>query len=288
MNAAAARFMCVSTYAVLGRFQRMETGSTPVGALQGARGQGWPLGRVELKVLDLKGAADFYERFGLTRIEGDSQTATFGTGGTALLRLKALDDGRARPRRGTAGLYHFAILLPSEQELGGFLRRTLEERLPLTGTADHYVSQALYYDDPEGNGIEVYADRPRNEWRYPNGRLNIGTDHLDFERLLRIAAAPQMKFSVGTVLGHMHLNVSDLDRSQALYESLGMDLMGEVGGVMRFMSWDGYHHHLGINLLAGRGAAPVEPDVAGLESFEVRRVQGGLCDPDGIKISSAA
>jgi catechol 2,3-dioxygenase len=286
-SAAAARFMCVSTYALAGNFQEMGTDSSQAGAVQGALGQGWPLGAVELKVLDLKGAADFYERFGLTRIEGDSRAAILGSGGTPLLRLRALDGGRARPRH-TAGLYHFAILLPSEQELGGFLKRALEERLPLTGTADHYVSQALYFDDPEGNGIEVYADRTRNEWQYPNGHLKIGTDHLDFERLLGIAVAAHKEFSEGTVLGHMHLNVGDLDRSQAFYESLGMALMGEVGGVMRFMSWDGYHHHLGINLLAGRDAAPVEPDVAGVESFEVRRTQGGLTDPDGIQISPAA
>src|SRR3984893_7621279 len=206
----------------------------------------WPLGSLELKVLDLEREVGFYERFGLTRIDDGAGTATLGAGGSALLRLKALEGGRDRSR-GTAGLFSFSILLPGEEKLGGFLKRTLEERLPLTGTADHYVSQALYFDDPEGNGIEVYADRPRGEWQFPNGHLNIGTDQLDFERLLRIADAPRPKFSDETVLGHMHLNVADLDRSQHFYESLGMDLMGEVGGMMRFMSWDGYHHHLGIN-----------------------------------------
>ena len=244
----------------------------------------WPLGSVELKVLDLAREVEFYERFGLTRLEDADGAATFGAGGAPLLRLKALPGGRERPRR-TAGLYHFAILLPREEELGGFLRRTLEQRLAMTGTADHFVSQALYFDDPEGNGIEVYADRPRSEWQYPNGRLNIGTDHLDFERLLRVAEKPQAKFSGGTVLGHMHLNVADLDRSQAYYESMGMELMAQAGHVMRFMSWDGYHHHLGINLLEGRGAAPVEPDVRGLHGFEVKRVEGERTDPDGIAIT---
>src|SRR5207245_10487420 len=143
------------------------------------------------------------------------------------------------PPSHTAGLYHFAILLPSEEELGGFLRRALEEKLPLTGTSDHLVSQALYFDDPEGNGIEVYADRPRSAWQYPNGRLKIGIEHLDFERLLRIAARPEKKFSAGTVLGHMHLNVGDLDASQAFYESLGMELMADAGHGTRFASWDG-------------------------------------------------
>ena len=247
----------------------------------------WPLGSVELKVLDLDREVDFYERFGLTVIGEQTGAATLGTGGSPLLRLKALSGGMERPRH-TAGLFHFAILLPSEEELGGFLKRSLEERLPLTGTADHFVSQALYFDDPEGNGIEVYADRPRSEWQYPNGRLNIGTDHLDFERLMRIAGAPAKKFSSGTVLGHMHLNVSDLDVSQAFYESMGMELTAEAGRVMRFMSWDGYHHHLGINLLEGRGAAPVEEAVRGLQGFEIRRLEGARRDPDGIALTPSA
>jgi catechol 2,3-dioxygenase len=244
----------------------------------------WPLGSVELKVLDLPREVEFYERFGLTRIDDGAGHVTLGAGGGPLLRLIALPEGKERPRH-TAGLYHFAILLPREEELGGFLRRSLEERLPLTGTADHFVSQALYFDDPEGNGIEVYADRPRSEWQYPNGRLNIGTDHLDFERLLRIADQPQQKFSSGTVLGHMHLNVSDLDSSQVFYESLGMELMAEAGHVMRFLSWDGYHHHLGINLLEGRGAVPVDAGVRGLQSFEVKRLEAARTDPNGIGVT---
>ncbi|MGH7760960.1 MAG: VOC family protein [Candidatus Dormibacteraceae bacterium] len=244
----------------------------------------WPLGLVELKVLDLEPEVDFYERFGLYRIGDGAGSATLGAGGRALLRLRALTGGRQRPRH-AAGLFHFAILLPREEELGGLLTRSLGERLPLTGTADHFVSQALYFDDPEGNGIEVYADRPRSEWQYPNGRLNIGTDHLDFERLLRIADQPQPKFSGETVLGHVHLNVSDLDSSQAFYESMGMELMAEAGQVMRFLSWDGYHHHLGINLLEGRGAAPVDPAVRGLHSFEVTRLAAARTDPNGIAVT---
>ena len=187
---------------------------------------------VELKVLDLERQAKFYEWFGLSRLNGDSGSATVGAGDVPILRLKSLKEGRERPGH-IAGLFHFAILLPHEDELGGFLRRSLEDRLPLTGTAEHYVSQALYFDDPEGNGIEVYADRPRSEWQYPGGRLRIGTDVLDYERLLRIAATPEKKFSDGTVLGHMHLNVGDLDRSQAFYESMGMELMADAGNVMR-------------------------------------------------------
>jgi catechol 2,3-dioxygenase len=245
----------------------------------------WPLGALELKVLDLAREVQFYEWFGLTRLSGDAGTATLGAGSKPLLRLRRLQGGRPRPPR-TAGLYHFAILLPREEELGGFLQRALDERLPLTGTADHFVSQALYFDDPEGNGIEVYADRPRSEWRYAGGRIDIGTDHLDFERLLRIADKPTAKFSPETVLGHMHLNVADLDRSQAFYESMGMELMAELGRMMRFMSWDGYHHHLGLNLLQGRGAAPVDAGMSGLASFEVARADSSATDPDGIEVAA--
>src|SRR5256714_5986869 len=248
-------------------------------------GSDWPLGAVELKVLDLDRQAAFYDTFGLDQIARDEQHADFGADGSTLLRLTALPGGRERPSH-TAGLFHFAILVPSEEELGGFLQRTLERRLPLTGTADHFVSQALYFDDPEGNGIEVYADRPRSEWQYPDGRLNIGTDHLDFERLLRVASPAEPKFSAGTVLGHMHLNVADLDVSQAFYESLGMELMAQAGHVMRFMSWDGYHHHLGINLLEGRGAAPGQKDVRGVRAFEIRRLRDEMTDPNGILLSS--
>jgi len=243
----------------------------------------WPLGSVELKVLELEREVAFYEWFGLSKLSGGVDEAVLGAHGLPLLHLRSLPGGQDRPRH-TAGLFHFAILLPGEEELGGFLRRSLEERLPLTGTADHYVSQALYFDDPEGNGIEVYADRPRSEWRYPEGRLNIGTDHLDFERLIRIASPPQPKFSAGTLMGHVHLNVSDLDASQAFYESMGMELMAEAGRIMRFMSWDGYHHHLGINLLEGRGAAAVRPEFRGIHAFEVRRIDGTRTDPNGILV----
>ena len=103
--------------------------------------------------------------------------------------------------------------------------------------------------------------------------------------MLRIAAPPQPKLPAGTVLGHVHLNVGDLDASQAFYESLGMELMAQAGHVMRFLSWDGYHHHLGINLLEGRDAAPVEPGVRGLRSFEIRRLDVARTDPNGILLT---
>jgi catechol 2,3-dioxygenase len=167
------------------------------------------------------------------------------------------------------------------------VRYSAEEKLPFVGAADHLVSEALYFEDPEGNQIEVYRDRPVDEWTWDGERVEMATLHLDLNRLASVAGPPWAGFPAGTVLGHMHLNVGDLDRSQAFYETLGMKLMADLGGFMRFMSWDDYHHHLGLNLAQGRGAAPVEPDVSGVESFTVRAAGGAperLVDPDGIAV----
>ncbi|HEV1998786.1 MAG TPA: hypothetical protein VGR61_11735, partial [Candidatus Dormibacteraeota bacterium] len=178
-------------------------------------------------------------------------------------------------------------LVPSEADLGAFVRYAATEKLPFVGAADHLVSEALYFEDPEGNQIEVYRDRPKGEWQWSNGLVEMATLHLDLNRLASVAGPQWRGFPDGTVLGHMHLNVADLDRSQAFYETLGMNVMADVGGFMRFMSWDNYHHHLGLNLAQGRGAAPVEPDVSGVDSFSMRGVKSiaePVSDPDGIRL----
>jgi len=249
----------------------------------------WRLGEVTLKVLDLDAEADFYQHFGMRLLGRDAAGALLGADNTPLLRLVQLSGGRARPVH-TAGLYHFAILVPSEADLGAFVRHAAADKLPFVGAADHLVSEALYFEDPEGNQIEVYRDRPADEWTWIDGAVEIATLHLDLNRLARVPGTDWAGFPPRTVLGHMHLNVADLDRSQAFYETLGMKVMADLGGFMRFMSWDNYHHHLGLNLAQGRGAAPVEPDVSGVASFTVRRVEsvlGSLADPDGIQLVPA-
>jgi catechol 2,3-dioxygenase len=250
----------------------------------------WRLGEVTLKVLDLDAQIDFYRHFGLVPLAREGDVATLGAGDTPLLRLVQLKDGRRRPPR-TAGLYHFALLVPSEADLGTFVRHAAADKLPFVGAADHLVSQALYFEDPEGNQIEVYADRPKDEWTWVDGTVEMATLPLDLDRLAALEGPEWSSLSAGTVLGHMHLNVGDLDRSQAFYESIGMQVMLDLGGFMRFMSWDGYHHHLGLNLEQGRGAAPVEPDVSGVESFTVQpTAEAGvtMVDPDGIQVVPAA
>jgi catechol 2,3-dioxygenase len=247
----------------------------------------WPVRRLGLKVQDLSASIDYYTRLGLSlvRDERNEGTAGLGFGTHEVLSLRLLANGRPRPRH-TAGLYHFALLLPGEADLGSFLQHCLEQRIPLAGASDHLVSQALYLSDSEGNGIEVYADRPRESWQWESGHISMDTLQLNAPALLK-QAGPFAGFPPQTRLGHMHLNVGDLDRSLAFYQNLGMELTADLYNQARFLSWEGYHHHLGINVWAGRNASRVEPDVYGLDFFEISRpglTPGTFEDPDGIKV----
>ena len=252
--------------------------------------QHWPLRRVGLRVQDIDACVEYYTQLGFTivRDERDQQgggSVGLGAGDQEILALRAVPGGRPRPSR-TAGLYHFALLVPDEVELGSFLKYRIDHQLPIDGASDHLVSQALYLSDPEGNGIEVYADRPRETWQFRDGQLAMDTIRLNAPALLQ-KARPFSGFSEGLRLGHMHLNVGNLERSQAFYETLGMNLMIGIPGQANFLSWDGYHHHLGINLWAGRNARPVEPDVNGIDFYEIQRAglaSVTLQDPDGVTV----
>jgi len=253
----------------------------------GGLAQAWPLRRVGLKVRDLDTSLEYYTGLGfsIVRDQHAEGAVGLGSGSQEILSLRVLPGGRPRPPR-TAGLYHFAILLSDETELGSFLEHSLEHRIQLAGASDHLVSQAIYLSDPEGNGIEVYADRPREQWEWERGQINMATLPLDAQALLKQARAFD-GFSPQTRLGHMHLNVGDLGRSAAFYQELGLELTADLYNQARFLSWDGYHHHLGINVWAGRNASRLEPDVYGLDFFEISRPglkPGTFEDPDGVKV----
>lgn len=249
----------------------------------------WPLKRVGLRVRDLSACIAYYEHLGLTLVRDERAEGCVGLGvdGQELLVLRHTPHARPRPRN-TTGLYHFALLLPDEAALGTFLRHSLHDGgARIDGLSDHLVSQALYLNDPEGNGIEVYADRPREAWPVHQGLVTMDTFPLKTEPLLAKAG----KFSglpAGTILGHMHLSVNDLDRTTAYYEqTFGMQLQFTVHDQAGFISWDGYHHHLGINIWSGPNAARHEADVSGLDFFEVVRpdlAPGTYQDPDGITV----
>src|SRR5712692_5028025 len=249
--------------------------------------QAWPLRRVGLKVRDLDTSLEYYTGLGfsIVRDQHAEGAVGLGSGSQEILSLRVLPGGRPRPPR-TAGLYHFAILLSDETELGSFLQHSLERRIQLAGASDHLVSQAIYLSDPEGNGIEVYADRPREQWEWKRGQIEMATLPLDAQALLKQVRSFD-GFSPQTRLGHMHLNVGNLERSMAFYQTLGMDLMVGLAGQADFLSWDGYHHHLGVNLWNGRNARPVEPGAFGIDFYEIRHSglqPATLQDPDGVTV----
>lgn len=226
------------------------------------------IGAVSLTVSDLSRSVDFYSgNLGLDLLERSGGEARFGSGATPLLHL--VEDPASRPRRGTTGLYHFALLEPSRAALARSLRRLAETGARLTGASDHGVSEALYLDDPDGIGIEIYRDRPRQDWPRRGGQLAMVTEALDLESLL--ADFDPATPPGGTVMGHVHLHVARLDEARRFYvELLGFDVTQQYGSQALFVSAGGYHHHIGLNTWQGVGAPPPPPHSAGLRHFEIR------------------
>jgi catechol 2,3-dioxygenase len=236
------------------------------------------LGPVRLTVADLASTAAFYERvIGLHELRRDGDEATLGTAaGAPLVELVERADAAPRPRR-SSGLFHLALLLPTRADLAFALRRIALARHPLQGASDHLVSEALYLADPEGNGIEIYRDRPRSEWgREQDGQIRMATLPLDLDSVIaelpRDLAddAPDPGVPDGAVMGHVHLQVSDLDAAEAFYAGvLGFDVVvrGYPGAL--FVSAGGYHHHLGLNTWASLGAVANAPGTRGLDRYTV-------------------
>ncbi|MBN1528280.1 MAG: VOC family protein [Thermoleophilaceae bacterium] len=224
-------------------------------------------GKVRLTVTDLDRSVGFYQDvIGLRLHVRENGTAAMGAGGEDLVVLD--ENPRARPAGRTSGLYHFALLHPSREELASALQRLAARRTPMQGASDHGVSEALYLPDPDGNGIELYADRPREVWPPPSPGLRVGmfTAPLDLEELLRAAPGDEAPRHAdqGLTLGHVHLHVGDLDAAMRFYRDvIGFDAMAELPGAA-FVSAGGYHHHLGFNTWQGEGAPPAPADAVGL------------------------
>jgi catechol 2,3-dioxygenase len=228
------------------------------------------LGAVRLQVADLARSIAYYERvIGLHPLARTATTATLGAGDdpTPLIELRERAGATPVPRRGRLGLYHFALLLPDRAALGRFLAHVgaIGEHV---GMADHLVSEAVYLTDPDGLGIEVYADRPRSAWATRGTVLQMGTEPLDVPGLLRAGRGdPWTGAPAGTRVGHVHLFVGDLDTASALYHAaLGLDrvVLGAIPGAL-FLSAGGYHHHLGTNTWAASAPPAAEDDARLLE-----------------------
>ncbi len=224
------------------------------------------MGVTELKVRGLEEVAEFYESgVGLEVLRSESDEVLLGRGEEPLIRLVRSDEPLPQPD--DAGLYHTAILYPDEATLAETLMQVAQNAPEsYQGAADHTVSQAFYFGDPEGNGVELYVDRPREEWTWNDGMVEMGSDPLDpnqfIDEHLGDAAA-------GTaVVGHVHLKVGDLDEARAFYaDTLGFDVVSEADGAL-FYSAGGYHHHLATNTWVSAGAGPRSTEV-GLGSVTI-------------------
>jgi catechol 2,3-dioxygenase len=233
--------------------------------------------RVALRVSDVERSAGFYSRVaGLAVRESDDDAASLGApdGGPLRLELRRSARPGTAPRR-AAGLFHTAFRYPGRPGLGAALRRLAEARHPLAGAADHLVSEALYLEDPDGLGIELYRDRPRSEWPppAPGERVRMDTLPLDLDPIL--AAADPDGPADGIEIGHVHLKVADVERSVRFWtEAIGLELMTRFGADAAFLADDGYHHHVGVNAWFSRGAELEPPDGPGLDQVVV-----GVDDP---------
>jgi catechol 2,3-dioxygenase len=235
------------------------------------------VGPVRLTVADLDREREFYERAIGLRVLGDEggdegSTLRLGADGTVVVELEGDPDAPPR-RRGTTGLFHLAILVPSRADLAGALRRVVDAGGPLAGASDHLVSEALYLADPGGNGIEIYRDRAREEWRRVVGQIEMATLPLDLDSLLAERGdddGESTEAPSGTRIGHVHLHVADIAAAEEFYAGVlefDVTVRGYPGAL--FLSAGGYHHHIGVNTWAGEGAPAPPPGSRGLRHFEI-------------------
>ena len=226
------------------------------------------VGTVRLQVADLTRSVAWYERvLGVVVLRQQGSVASLGAaGGTpVLVELHERPGASAVPPRGQLGLFHFALLLPDEPALGRFVTH-LESIGERAGASDHLVSEALYLRDPDGLGIEVYADRPRSTWQRQGRELRMDTRPLDLDRVVAAAGGTAWTgMPADTVMGHVHLQVGDVEASVPFYHAaLGLDkTVWSYPGAL-FLSAGGYHHHLGVNEWAGPAARPAPPGGARL------------------------
>jgi catechol 2,3-dioxygenase len=230
------------------------------------------VGQVTIRVRKLDAVADFYrDMIGLSVMERSASGATLGAGGVKLLMLDAHPDASTESRN-AAGLFHTAFLMPTRKDLARWLVHAAIHRVPLSGFADHRVSESVYLDDPEGNGIEVYADRDPSLWQWNEGTVTMATDQLDIDDLVALTntrVSDYAKAPDGMRIGHVHLRVGDLAKADGFYRAtIGMDQTRARQGAA-FLSSGRYHHHLGLNVWQSAGAGRRDDAATGLVWFSL-------------------
>jgi catechol 2,3-dioxygenase len=231
------------------------------------------VGFARLQVADLERSLRFYvDLVGFHEVSRSDGMVVLSANGQlpAHLILDERPGARPKPRRST-GLFHVAIRLSGRYELARVFRQLVENRWPFGGFSDHKVSEALYLSDPDGNGLELYRDRPRDQWPMNNGMVEMTTDPLDVDALLADAGdEPWTSIAPNTDIGHIHLHVANLRDAEAFYcDLLGLEVMQRSYPGALFVAAGGYHHHVGLNIWAGEGAPPPPPDAVGLLSFSL-------------------
>ena len=226
---------------------------------------------LELKILNMERSLAFYENiigFKVLKREGN-RTVLTADGKTPLLTL--IQPKHVVPKEAhKTGLYHFALLLPSRADLGRFLNHIARINYPL-GASDHEVSEALYLQDVDGNGIEIYADRPASGWIWRDKQVHMVTGPIKAEELLAAGEGKQWRgLPSETVMGHIHLHVGDLEQAEEFYcKGLGFEVVTRYGGQALFISKDGYHHHIGLNIWNGRNIPAASQESVGLHTFTI-------------------
>lgn len=229
------------------------------------------IGLVQIRVSNLERSLDFYQNVvGLQVLRRQGREAELTADGSQVLLIVRELENAVIPRRNSfAGLYHFAILLPDRPSLGLVLRNLIDSGIHI-GQGDHLVSEALYIQDPDNNGIELYRDRPRDTWQHePNGNVVMTTDPVDVEGLLAASEGLEWKgLPAGTTIGHVHFHVGNLGLAKKFYvDALGFETTINFGDSALFIAAGGYHHHMGLNVWAGQGAPAAPADAPGIDYF---------------------
>src|SRR3990172_6376474 len=228
---------------------------------------------VSLRVRNLESVAGFYgDSLGFRELPSKSNERRLSANGSEPAQIVLLEDRHAAPRPGSApGLFHTAFLFPSRQALASVLQHLMDAKTRFQGFADHGVSEAIYLADPEGNGVELYCDRPRSTWHLQNDGIAMVTEALDVAGLLlELEHEKAHQLDPATVIGHLHLQVSSLQKAERFYHKiLGFDVTQRSYPGALFVSAGGYHHHLGLNIWNSRNGVRV-PGTAGLISFGIQ------------------
>lgn len=251
----------------------------PVAPLPFAMTTPMRVARVGLKARDAETLAEYYrDVVGLREMGRRGASIVLGAGDRELMEIEQFSAARPDDPR-SAGLYHTAFLLPTRGDLARWSRRAIDKQLPVVGASDHKVSEAVYLTDPEGNGIEIYSDRPHNDWQWNGDRVAMSTDPLDVSNLLDVikreggewGGAPQ-----NTVVGHVHLRVGNAHEAETFWhKELGLETVQTYGDRAVFMSTGRYHHHIAANAWQSAGAGKRDEDRTGLAWVELEDTRGG-------------